>query len=133
MPVSSIQRSTRRFIKMLSKRFSQVVRLFAVISFSYFLASCGDGEGPTPVAAAPCPSSGIVSFDSGSYAENARSAEILVTDACIFLKTVNVNVNNGTDTISVDVDITVGYPEPIAISPVRFNVNPSGVSDALCL
>ncbi|MFV9616781.1 MAG: family 16 glycosylhydrolase, partial [Gammaproteobacteria bacterium] len=34
---------------MLSKRFSQLIRLFAIISLSYFLASCGDGDGPAPV------------------------------------------------------------------------------------
>ena len=34
---------------MFSKRFSQLIRLFAIVSLSYFLASCGDGDGQTPV------------------------------------------------------------------------------------
>ena len=44
---------------MLSKRYSHLIRLFAVISLTYLLAACGDGEGPTPVndtAATPPPS-----------------------------------------------------------------------------
>ena len=44
---------------MLSKRYSHLIRLFAIISLSYFLASCGDGDGPAPVydTAAPPPPS----------------------------------------------------------------------------
>ena len=34
---------------MLSKRYSHLIRLFAIISFSYFTVSCGDGDGPAPV------------------------------------------------------------------------------------
>ena len=44
---------------MLSKRYSHLIRLFAIISLSYFLAGCGDGDGPTPVydTASPPPPS----------------------------------------------------------------------------
>jgi len=44
---------------MLSKRFSHLIRLIAIISLSYFTVSCGDGEGPAPVndTAAPPPPS----------------------------------------------------------------------------
>ena len=41
---------------MLSKSYPQLFRLLVIISISYFLASCGDGDGPTPVYdAAPPP------------------------------------------------------------------------------
>jgi hypothetical protein len=73
---------------MLSKRYSQLIRLFAIISLSYFLASCGDGDGPTPVAAEPCPADGLVSFDADSYPSSATSASFTVNDACIGRKDV---------------------------------------------
>ena len=94
---------------MLSKRYSHLIRLFAIISLSYFLAGCGDGDGPTPVPGEPCPVNGVVSFDADSYPESATSAEVLVTDVCIAgSKTVIANVTNGTDTIGIDVDIVAG-------------------------
>ncbi len=92
---------------MLSKRFSHLIRLFAIISLSYFLASCGDGNGPTPVAGELCPVNGVVSFGSESYAENASSALISLTDTCIGNTTVIIYVDNGTDTINFDVPVDV--------------------------
>ena len=93
---------------MFSKRFSQLISLFAVISLSYFLASCGDGDGPTPVAAEPCPADGVVSFDADSYPSSATSALISVNDACIGRKDTIVNVDNGTESISIDLVIADG-------------------------
>ena len=103
---------------MLSKRFSHLIRLFAIVSFSYFLASCGDGDGPTPVAAESCPDSGVVSFDSDSYPESASLALVTVTDVCIGRKTVSVSVVNGSDTIGVDIDIVDGAGS----SSIKFGV-----------
>ena len=94
---------------MLSKRYSHLIHLFAIISLSYFLTGCGDGDGPTPVPGQPCPSDGAVSFDSDRYAENGNFAGILVTDACIARKTVTVSVYTGADNkIVLDVDIVDG-------------------------
>jgi len=90
---------------MLSNRFSQLNRLFAILIFSLFLASCGEGDGPSPVAAESCPANGVVSFDSDTYPESATFAAITVTDACIGRKAVVINVDNGTDTISVDLEV----------------------------
>ena len=87
---------------MLSNRFPHLIRLFAVISLSFFLASCGDGEGPAPVPGEPCPANGVVSFDSDSYPENADSALIFLKDTCIGFQAVVVEVKNGEDTIDLD-------------------------------
>ncbi len=92
---------------MLSKRFSHLIRLFAIISLFYFLAGCGDGNGPTPVAGELCPDNGVVSFGSDSYAENASSALISLTDECIGNTTVIIYVDNGTDRINIDVPVDV--------------------------
>ena len=90
---------------MLSKRFSQLIRLFAIISFSYFLASCGDGKGPTPVPGEPCPNDAVVSFDSESYAANAASAALSLSDTCIGNQTVVAVIDNGSESISVDIEV----------------------------
>jgi len=90
---------------MRSNRFSQLIRLFAVLVFSYFLASCGEGDGPAPVVAESCPSAGIVSFDAESYPSSATSALISVSDACVGRKDTIVNVDNGTESISIDLVI----------------------------
>ena len=92
---------------MLSKRYSHLFRLFAIVSLSYFLAACGDGDGPKPVPGEPCPVNGVVSFDSESYAESASSALISLTDTCIANKTVAIKVDNGSETINIDVPIDV--------------------------
>ena len=92
---------------MFSKRFSHLIRLFAIVSISYFLASCGDGDGPTPVPAEPCPADGFVSFDSDSYPSSAKAALITVTDTCIGRKAVVVKVNTGTDTVGIYLDIDI--------------------------
>ncbi|MGD8804102.1 MAG: invasin domain 3-containing protein, partial [Gammaproteobacteria bacterium] len=93
---------------MLSNRFSLLIRLFAVISLSYFIVSCGQGDGPPPVSAEPCPADGVVSFDADSYPESATSAQIFVTDTCVGRKEVVVIVENGTDTIGIDLSIVDG-------------------------
>ena len=90
---------------MLSNRFSQLNRLFAILVFSYFLAGCGDGEGPTPVPGEPCPNNALVGFDSESYAANAASAALSLTDTCIGNQTVAAVIDNGTESISVDIDV----------------------------
>ena len=92
---------------MLSKRYSNLIRLFAIISLSYFLAGCGDGDGPTPVPGELCPVNGLVSFDAESYAASASSALISLTDTCIGNTTVVIQVNNGTDTINFDVPVDI--------------------------
>ena len=92
---------------MLSKRYLHLIRLFAIISLSYFLAGCGDGDGPTPVPGEPCPVNGVVSFDAESYAESASSALISLTDTCIANRTVVVKVDNGTETINLDVPVDI--------------------------
>ena len=94
---------------MLCQRFSHLARLVSIAAFSLILIGCGQGDGPAPVAAQPCPTDAAVSFDSDTYPESATSAEISVTDACIAAsKTVVVNVTNGADTISIDVDVDAG-------------------------
>ena len=80
---------------MLSKRYSHLIRLFAIISLSYFLAGCGDGDGPTPVPGEPCQGESLVSFDADSYPENAESAIINLADSCVGLQTVNLLVDTG--------------------------------------
>ncbi len=92
---------------MLSKRYSNLIRLFAIISLSYFLAGCGDGDGPTPVAGELCPVNGLVSFDAESYAASASSALISLTDTCIGKTTVVIQVDNGTDSINFDVPLDI--------------------------
>ena len=93
---------------MLSNRFSPLIRLFAILSLSYFIISCGQGDGPPPVSAEPCPADGVVNFDADSYPESATSAQLLVMDACIGRKDVVVNVDNGSDTIGIDVTVVDG-------------------------
>ena len=100
---------------MLSKRYSHLIHLFAIISLSYFLAGCGDGDGPTPVPGEPCPVNGVVSFADAnsnadgekSYAESASSALISLTDTCIANITVAIEVDNGTDTIKFEVPVDI--------------------------
>ena len=106
MPVSSIQRSIRRFINAQQTLFTPVP-LIRDFSLSYFLAGCGDGDGPTPVPGEPCPVNGFVSFDAESYAESASSALISLTDTCIANTTVAIKVDNGTETINLDVPIDI--------------------------
>ena len=88
---------------MLSKTFSHLIRLFAILSFSFFLASCGEGDGPTPVPDEPCPNDGVVSFDSEYYTQGASSATISLLDTCrANSPTVDVQVSNGTETITIE-------------------------------
>ena len=105
---------------MLSKRFSHLVRFFAIISLSYFLASCGQGDGPTPVPGEPCPVDGVVSFDSEYYTEGANSATISLLDTCISNMTVDVQVDNGTETINIEVPLNndgIGAPTVLNFGP----------------
>ena len=92
---------------MLSKRISHLIRLFAIISLSYFVASCGQGDGPTPVPGEPCPVDGIVSFDSEYYTEGASSATISLLDTCIANMIVVVQVDNGSEFYSKALDAWV--------------------------
>jgi len=92
---------------MRSNRFSQLNRLFAIFIFSYLLASCGEGDGPESVKAEACPFEGIVGFDADSYSNSSASATVLLNDACIAFKTVEVVVDNGTETISIDVELDI--------------------------
>ena len=98
---------------MLCKRFSHLIQLFAIVAFSLVAVGCGEGDGPTPVAAEACPAAGAVGFDSDSYPESTTLAVVSVADECIGLKTVVVTVNNGTDTISVDLDVEAGQGENV--------------------
>ena len=103
---------------MLSKRFSQLIRFFAIISLTYFIASCGEGDGPTPVPGEPCQGESSVSFDADSYPENAESAIITLADSCIGFQTVNLSVDT-TSGNSITVAVTVdgrGEAEPVSIN-----------------
>ena len=93
---------------MLCKRFPHLVQFITIVAFSLLVIGCGQGDGPAPVAAQPCPADGVVSFDADSYPESERSAEISVTDTCIGRKLVAVKVFNGSDTISIDLNIVDG-------------------------